>query len=78
MKVVIGCVLIVAGIACGLYFGIWWAFIGGIIDVIEAIRADVLSASSVAIGVAKVIFAGLIGWLSALILVIPGFVMTQD
>jgi hypothetical protein len=72
MKAIIGLVLVVCGIALGLYAGVWWAFIGGIVDVITEIRAPELSALGIAIGVAKVLFAGLIGWLSALVLVLPG------
>jgi hypothetical protein len=78
MKTVIGVVMILGGIACGLYAGLWWAFIGGICDVIGAIGADELIAMDVAIGVAKVLFAGLIGWASAALLLIPGFFMVQD
>lgn len=78
MKVWIGIVMIVAGIVLGVYAGAWWAFIGGIVDVIGAIRSETLIAMDVAIGIAKVIFAGMIGWASAMILVIPGLVMVQD
>ena len=50
----------------GLYFGIWWAFIGGIIDIIDevnrAIAGEPLVALRVAAGIAKIMFAGLIGW----------------
>ncbi len=77
MKQVIGMVLIVAGIALGAYMGIWWAFIGGIVDVIQAIRAEHLEAMDVAIGVAKVIFAGLIGWISCALLVFPGLALAK-
>jgi hypothetical protein len=78
MKTVIGIIMVVGGIACGIYAGLWWAFIGGICDVIGAIRADELIAMDVAIGVAKVLFAGLIGWASAALLLLPGFFMVQD
>jgi len=78
MKNVIGMALILAGIVCGLYAGVWWAFIGGIINVIEAVRAEELIASHVAIGVAKVVFAGVIGWASAVCLALPGVVLLQN
>lgn len=68
-----GVVMMVAGIALGLYAGIWWAFIGGIVDVITEVRAEQLSAMGVAIGVAKVLFSGVIGWLSAALLLVPGY-----
>jgi hypothetical protein len=71
-KLIIGVLLILSGIALGAYVGIWLCFIGGIIDVIEQVRAVDLSASTVAIGVAKVLFSGFAGWLSAVVLVLPG------
>jgi hypothetical protein len=77
MKAIVGLVLVVCGIALGLYAGVWWAFIGGIVDVITEIRAPELSALGIAIGVAKVLFAGLIGWLSALVLILPGVAFIQ-
>lgn len=79
MRAVIGVLLIVVGIAAGVYAGIWWAFIGGIVDVITEIRADELSAMGVAIGVAKVFFSGLIGWVSVAVFAGPGYAMiTMD
>jgi hypothetical protein len=69
---VLGVLLVLAGIGIGLYFGLWWAFIGGIIQVIEQIRAEHLDASIVAFGIAKVIFAGVIGWAAAAVCLIPG------
>lgn len=78
MKNVIGIALILVGIVCGVYAGVWWAFIGGIINVIEAIRADELVASDVAIGVGKVVFSTLIGWASAVVFALPGAAMLQS
>ncbi len=78
MKTVIGLIMVVGGIACGLYAGLWWAFIGGICDVIEAIRAENMVAMDVAIGVAKVLFAGVIGYGAAAVLLLPGYVMLKD
>jgi len=77
MKQTIGIILIIIGVAVGLYAGIWWAFIGGIVDVIEAIRAQDLVGMDVAVGVAKVMFSGLIGYVSGFIMVLPGLAM-QD
>jgi hypothetical protein len=71
-KNVIGVAMIVVGLALGFYAGIWWAFVGGIMDVIAEVRAAEVSSFNVAIGVAKVMFAGAIGAVSALWLCIPG------
>ncbi len=73
----VGVLLVLAGIASGLYAGVWFAFIGGIVDVITAVKADVTVPLDVAIGVAKIMFAGLIGWLSAACLVIPGVALVN-
>ena len=78
MKAIFGIVLMIAGIAFGLYAGIWWAFIGGIVDVIGAIRAPELVAMDVAIGIAKVLFAGAIGGLSGIVAIIPGYALLKS
>jgi hypothetical protein len=78
MKTFFGFILVVAGIVFGCYAGIWWAFIGGIVDVITAIRADDLIPMDVVIGVAKVLFAGFIGYASAALLLLPGYSMLKD
>lgn len=78
MKKTIGIALITAGVCAGLYFGLWWAFIGGIISVIEQIRAPELSATTTALAIARIIFAGAIGWLCALVLIAPGYVLTKS
>lgn len=69
MKFIVGLLMVICGIALGLYVGLWVCFIGGIIDVIEA------SAMSVAVGGAKIILAGIAGRVSALSLAIPGYNM---
>jgi hypothetical protein len=63
MRRVIGMIIIVCGIGLGLYVGLWVCFVGGVIDVIEQVRAVELSASVTAWGIAKIIFAGLIGFI---------------
>ena len=72
MKTTIGIVLIIVGILVGLYAGMWWAFIGGIIQIVEAIRADMLIPFDIAFGIARVCFSGFISWMCAIIFIIPG------
>lgn len=57
-QVVVGIVMILAGLAFGLYIGLWWAFIGGIVQVIEAAKATPVDALHLAIGIGKIVFAG--------------------
>jgi hypothetical protein len=78
MKTGLGIAMMIAGAAFGLYVGLWWAFIGGIVDVISAIRAPELVAMDVAIGVAKVMSAGVIGGVSGIIAVFPGYALFKS
>ncbi len=74
-KLITGIVLMVLGAILGLYVGLWVCFIGGIVDVIDQIRAENLEAMVVAWGIAKVIFAGFFGYLSAAVLMLPGYAL---
>lgn len=62
MKQLIRITLIIFGVIFGLYAGVWWAFIGGIIQVIVACKATTIVASTLAFGIAKIVFAPVIGW----------------
>jgi len=66
-KEVLGIGLMVGGVILGLYVGIWVCFVGGMVDVIEQVRAENLEAISLAWGIAKVFLAGFFGGLSAII-----------
>lgn len=72
---IFGFLLVLAGIVLGVYVGLWLMFIGGIIQVIDAINANPTPALDVALGVCRIVFAGGVGWLSALLLIIPGVAM---
>ena len=73
----IGVLLLITGLVVGVYVGLWWAFIGGIVDVVEAVRADELVAKDLATGVIKIIFAGPAGWIVGLCFAVPGYYLTQ-
>lgn len=75
MKTVIGLSMIICGIALGIYVGIWICFIGGICQIIEQVKAETLVPMTVALGVLKIMGAGLVGLLSAIFLVVPGGAM---
>ena len=75
VKELIGLLLIIIGVIFGLYVGIWVCFVGGIIDIIEQIRATNLEAMSVAWGVAKIVFAGFFGVISGGIIAFVGYVV---
>jgi len=82
MKTILGIAMIIAGIVLGLYVGLWLMFIGGIAGLINVVVGAVaghgISGMVVAIDVVKIMFAGLTGWLSAFVLIIPGFAMLKE
>ena len=78
MKQWIGLGLIALGILGGLYVGIWVMFIGGICQVIEQIRAEDMVALKVAIGVARVMFAGPVTAVTIAIVSGIGSIMLKD
>lgn len=57
LLMIAGAALAVAGVALGLYCGLWWAFVGGIVDILDAFKAPGLVSMDVAIGVVKIIAA---------------------
>ena len=77
MKRWIGLLMIVVGVVFGFYVGGWIFFVGGIVDLIASVRADVFVPMDVAIGVAKIFFAGVAGKISALFLCVPGYLMME-
>jgi hypothetical protein len=78
IRLLLGVLMIIVGIVLGLYMGVWWAFIGGIVDIITVVKAETMVASTLAIGIAKVIFATAIGWISGMLLLIPGIALVQS
>lgn len=78
MKAIIGLAMIVGGIVLGLYVGVWVCFIGGIVDIIQEIRAEQLEVMGVAFGILKIICAGIAGWASAVVLAIPGGIILKS
>lgn len=74
---ILGLVLVFAGVVFGLWAGVWWAFIGGAMDVISQIKADEMDALVFGCGVLKFLCAGLIGWVSGIFAVIPGIAICR-
>ena len=75
MRTLLGVFLILCGVIIGLYIGVWVMFVGGIIDIINQIKAPVLDTMRVTVGIIKIIFASFVGVVSAIILISPGFTM---
>lgn len=64
MKKIIGILIAIAGIALGIYVGVWLMFIGGIVQIVNSINP--LNGLGIALGIARIIFCEvgvLIAWL---------------
>lgn len=57
----VGILIIIASILFGIYVGGYLMFYGGIVQVIEAFQVTPIAAGSIALGIIKVIFAGMGG-----------------
>ena len=58
--------------------GFWLMFVGGVVDIVSAIRAEVLDGSQIGWGIGKCLFAQFVGAVSALVLGLPGAAMLKD
>ena len=68
--------LMIAGIVVGLYVGVWLCFIGGIVQIVNEINAGTpVEAMNIALGIVRILFAGLCGWLAGFVLFIPGMIL---
>ena len=55
----VGSLISAASAAAILYFGVFYMFIGGIIQIVEALKQTDINASDVAGGIARVFFTGI-------------------
>jgi hypothetical protein len=61
---IIGVLLFVLGIAAGLYVGFWVMLVGGFLEIIDAIKAPVTSASEIGFGLLRIMFSSAVGALT--------------
>ena len=64
MKRIIGILIAIAGIALGIYVGVWLMFIGGIVQIVNSINPT--NGLGIALGIVRIVFCevgGLIAWL---------------
>ena len=70
-KIIAGILFFIIGIVCGLYLGFWLLFVGGFVDIINAIKEPIVDVTSVGFGLIKIICSGVVGtltfWFFALI-----------
>jgi hypothetical protein len=62
MKVLLGTFLIVLGICGGIYVGGYLMFFRGIIQFIQSVVPNVIPLG-IAVGIVKIMFASLVGWI---------------
>jgi hypothetical protein len=58
IHVIIGSLLILGGIAIGIYIGIWVLFIGGAFQIVDAIQTTPIIPKEIVIGITKMFFCG--------------------
>ena len=79
MKTIIGLIGMLAAIALGVYVGLWVCFIGGIVGLVSAVQIILagqdIPGALIGWSIVKVMFAGLFGYLSAVIVFIPSLRM---
>jgi len=70
MKNFLGVLMIVLGVCLGIYVGFWVCLVGGIVDIVHSFDSG--SVGGVIWGAVKFVFAGISGYASAALLIIPG------
>lgn len=81
MKLLLGLLGIIAGVALGIYVGLWLCFIGGIFGLVTAVTA-IIAGHGIMFGligwsIVKIMLASLAGYLSAIILIVPSYVLLK-
>jgi len=72
MKKTLGLVMIILSIPMAFYVALWLCFIGGIVQVIEGIKASPVEAISIALGFLRIFCTSIAGWASFFLLFFPG------
>ena len=62
MKEFLGVVLIIAGVMLGLWLGLWVMFVGGIVQILNAVKATPIESMGIAVGILRIVCSGTVGW----------------
>lgn len=76
MKKFIGIIIAILGIALGIYVGFWLMFVGGISQIINSISP--VDGFGIAIGVARIVFCEIGGFIAWLGIAIGSFIGLKD
>lgn len=72
-----GALIAIFGICLGVYTGFWVMFVGGIVEIIDAVKAPVTDAGIIGWAILKIIFASFVGviiaWIGIAIGAVFGF-----
>lgn len=77
MKVLCGIVLVLLGLAVGLYVGLWLCLAGGIIQIVNALQVSPIDGTGIAVGVIRIICSSLAGGFAALVCLLPGMALLK-
>lgn len=77
-KLIAGAALIAAGICFGCYVGFYLCLVGGVVDIFTAFKGESIAKPMLVFGLLKCLFAGISGWGSAALLVVPGFMVISS
>lgn len=78
MKQLLGLLGIIVGIILGVYVGVWVCFIGGILGLVTSVVAlfgGHILGGLIGWSIVKIIFAGLFGWISGAVIVLPSWAL---
>lgn len=78
MKEAIGYLLMIIGIAAGLYVGGWLMFIQPILEVCRCFDAGTLTGTIIGVTILKCVFSGAVGSIIALLGVVLGSVVINS
>lgn len=78
-KIMLGIIGVIAGMALGLYVGVYLCLVGGVMGLVEAVNimtdGGAADGALIAWSVVKVLFAGVAGSISAYVLVLPSLAL---
>lgn len=67
-RVVLGILTLIVAIPTGLYVALWVCLVGGIVEIVEALKATPVNSMGIAVGILRVMLTGISGWLSVFLL----------
>lgn len=77
LKAILGIGMLLSGIVLGLAVGVYFMLYGGIVQFIEGVQNGWI-AKDIALGIVRVFLAPLAGWLSAIVLIVPGWFLITE